>query len=370
MEVGGNAKCRQFFESSVGYERGMSITDKYSSHFAAQYKDKLLAELEGREWNPSDTPAPVDSTSNLRKPRSTSSRGPSPSPTPNETGYNGSSNPSRALSPGATGGVANPYSQKSQNESYFAAMGSANDSRSANLPPSQGGKYAGFGSDASYNPSTSTSSRALPSVDEIRGDPVGALGRGWGFMSAAIGAAGRQINESVVQPTLERAHDPNLHSQFSSYLSQATTVLGEASRKGGEVLASGLQTGGDVIRRDLGYNVGDLGAGYVDRVTGRGAGGGYGRVGGREGYEVPSAEEGQDDFFGSHLGGGVTSQPHPSAATSSNAAAVGAGYKDELVAAEDGWGALAPKSASRGGSVAPALASKKVAKTDDWGEEW
>lgn len=37
-------------------------------------------------------------------------------------------------------------SKKAQNEDYFSKMGSANNSRSSDLPPNQGGKYDGFGS--------------------------------------------------------------------------------------------------------------------------------------------------------------------------------------------------------------------------------
>lgn len=74
-------------------------------------------------------------------------------------------------------------------------MGSTNDSRSSDLPPSQGGKYGGFGSGGSYNPSDAMSSRALPSVDDFRDDPVGALGRGWGVFGAALRTASKTINE-------------------------------------------------------------------------------------------------------------------------------------------------------------------------------
>ena len=35
---------------------------------------------------------------------------------------------------------------KEQNQDYFARMGNENSSRPDNLPPSQGGKYSGFGS--------------------------------------------------------------------------------------------------------------------------------------------------------------------------------------------------------------------------------
>jgi hypothetical protein len=94
---------------------------------------------------------------------------------------------------------------KVQNEDYFARMGAANDSRPDHLPPSQGGKYGGFGSGGpgpaargggggggSANP---LSSRNLPGIDDLRDDPMGALNKGWGFLGAALGAVGKTVNE-------------------------------------------------------------------------------------------------------------------------------------------------------------------------------
>ncbi|KAL8284149.1 hypothetical protein RQP46_004898 [Phenoliferia psychrophenolica] len=373
MRVGGNKKCREFFQSQPGYSKGMSIQDKYSAHFATQYKDKLLAEIEGREWSPSDSPAPAASNASaLRKPRATGGRGPSPTPS-RDSGYNQPASPS---SPGGPGG-----SQKSRNEDYFANMGAANDSRSAELPPSQGGKYGGFGSDASYNPSNSTSSRALPSMDDLRDDPVSALGRGWGFLGAALTQASRSINENVLQPTLERAGDPALSAQFSTYVSRAGTVLSEGARVGGGALASGLQAGSTVLKRDLGVDVGDLGATHVERFTGRGAGQGYGQVG----IVAPSAEaQGDgDDFFGNQLntnshayGGG----PSPGSSNSSSPAptqSYDAGGGDY---GGDSWAKLAPNSSANRASALGATSSgrsspaakkpeKPVKKDDDW-DDW
>lgn len=112
------------------------------------------------------------------------------------------------------------------------------------------------------------------------------------------------FRRNVVQPGLARAADPALQSQFSSYLTTASAALSDASRKGGEVLASGLQHGGETLRRDFGVDVGDLGASYVERSTGRGAGGGYGQVGT---FDAPSAENVEEgaggDFFGEQMGG-------------------------------------------------------------------
>lgn len=95
-------------------------------------------------------------------------------------------------------------SQKLANESYFSKLGAANESRPDHLPPSQGGKYAGFGSQSSGGPgysasggggSESLSSRALPSFEDIREDPVSAVSKGWGLFSAALGAVSKTVNE-------------------------------------------------------------------------------------------------------------------------------------------------------------------------------
>lgn len=41
MELGGNIKARDFFEDSPDYFQGMPTKEKYSSVFAAQYKEKV-----------------------------------------------------------------------------------------------------------------------------------------------------------------------------------------------------------------------------------------------------------------------------------------------------------------------------------------
>ncbi|KAM0755819.1 ArfGap-domain-containing protein [Meredithblackwellia eburnea MCA 4105] len=380
MKEGGNKKCREFFEAHPDYSKDMSIQDKYTSHFAAQYKDKLAAQIEGREWKPSDTPAPAAANSAaLRKPRSLNSRGPSPQPSRTASLNSNSARPASPATPGGLGGAGNPYNQKARNEEYFANMGAANETRSEDLPPSQGGKYTGFGSDGGYNPSRGTSSRALPGLDDIRDDPMSALSRGWGFLGSALSQASKTINESVVQPTMERAADPALSSQLSGYLSKAGSALSEGARVGGGALASGLQAGSSVIKRDLGYDVGDLGATYIERATGRGAGQGYGQVGT---FSVPSAEaqESGDDFFGQQMGGsgsnnlraGYSDQighPSPGSSTGTSSPAL---QKADYGAAEDGWAKLAPQSASRAASGRASPAVKKPPKKDDWDDfgEW
>lgn len=96
-------------------------------------------------------------------------------------------------------------------------MGNANSSRPDDLPPSQGGRYAGFGSTpepeypttSSYSshPSYSTSSHSVPTLDELQRNPLGALSKGWGLFSSAVATAGKEINQSVLQPGMTRAQE-------------------------------------------------------------------------------------------------------------------------------------------------------------------
>ncbi|BGP12341.1 ADP-ribosylation factor GTPase-activating protein gcs1 [Rhodosporidiobolus nylandii] len=409
MKAGGNAKCREFFEANGQRWKGQPLADKYATHTATLYREKLLAEAEGRPWIPSSPPTPSapspsngGGTGSLRKPRASGLSSASVSSTP-RTG-----SPAAAAGAGAGAGAGGLPSRE-QNEDFFARMGNANASRPDHLPPSQGGKYQGFGSGGAASSSSGgqggnsnpLSSRALPGLEDLRDDPVGALGKGWGFLGAALGAVGKTVNESVLQPTLERASDPALQSQLSAFTSRATTTLGSAARTGGQLLSTGLEQGSTILRRDLGVDVGDLGAHYLDRATGRGAGEGYGRVGeehapaGASGQE-PGRGDYHDDFFSEQLGAGVAkdnggfrdmptvraggSSPAPSTSASAPARKLSPPppSQPQPQPSVEGlsWESLAPQSAARRASPAPPAAAaakkeapKKTAEEEEW-ESW
>jgi ADP-ribosylation factor GTPase-activating protein 1 len=325
MQKGGNNRARAFFKQSPDYATSMSIEECYNSLFAARYRDKvgcalasalaasyssaaqLAAECEGRTWDPEHIPESYVAVNaaapqaGLRKPRAAGLRSASPRP----------------LSPGAVGGVANPYSdQKAQNETFFAGLGSANSTRSADLPPSQGGKsvfsivyllsvldtegrYAGFGSQPDYQPSQSTSSKAVPTFDDLRDDPMRALTRGWGFFTNTVTEATKVINDSVIKPGLERATDPNLRDQVGGYLSTAAGTLADAGKQGSVALSGAMRAGGERAKRDLGVDVGDMGASYIERLA-VGGGSKYATVGSAQ--SLGQQEAGEVDFFDDHLG--------------------------------------------------------------------
>lgn len=141
----------------------MGIKEKYFSWAATEYRSKLSALTSDPpvEWSPSPPPAPSALSPALSGP---SSRSPSAQGVRKPRGFGGP-----ASSPLGESYRDEQTSQREANEDFFASMGAKNDSRSADLPPSQGlsflsrldldsklkvkrfclnvgGKYSGFGS--------------------------------------------------------------------------------------------------------------------------------------------------------------------------------------------------------------------------------
>lgn len=189
---------------------------------------------------------------------------------------------------------------------------------------------------------------------------------------------------SVIQPGLERAGDPALQSQLSTFSTKAFTTLSTVTRAGGQVLSTGLESGSTFLRQQ-GVEVGDLGARYVDRATGRGAGEGYGSVGEQHAPGGHSASEpGKGDFFGEYGVGGSSGGSQDVGRTSPAAG----GFRDMPTARRESpapasaptsapqvtgsWADLAPQAAARKAAAekATAQAPKKATKEEDEWESW
>ncbi|KAF9904366.1 Zn finger-containing GTPase- Activating Protein for ARF [Linnemannia zychae] len=250
MELGGNIKAKDFFEASPDYYQGMSIKDKYSSVFATQYKEKLAALCEGRPWTPSASAArapirPNSATSN-RSGSPASNQQPFGSRSNNggfnnsnngSNGYNSPSNGYNSPSPGGSLGGNNnggPMTDKQRNESYFNRLGSENAQRSEHLPPSQGGKYGGFGN----SPAPSSSHNDSFDVNDIVNDPAAALSKGWSLLSTTLVAGANMINENVIKPTAATVTDPDFQNKVGGYVSSLGQKVQEGSRTLGTMVNS------------------------------------------------------------------------------------------------------------------------------------
>ena len=189
LEKGGNAAWREFWVSkNPGREWAVPpsqavLEDRYGGDVGEEYKERLTCLVEGREFT-GLAPRPQRKKNVVESPGTTRTASPSGS---------------------ALGGQG--LSQKAANESFFARKGSENASRPEGIAPSQGGKYAGFGSEPIVVGGAGKKDemgQAMPGVDEFQKDPVAALKSGFGWFASSVGKGARSVNEGWVQPTAKK----------------------------------------------------------------------------------------------------------------------------------------------------------------------
>ncbi|KAL9012143.1 MAG: hypothetical protein Q9173_003074 [Seirophora scorigena] len=97
-------------------------------------------------------------------------------------------------------------SRREMNEDFFARKGGENERRREDLPPSLGGKYAGFGSEPAAAPTTKTASsgEGIPGVDDFQKDPVAALTKGFGWFTTTVGKGAKSVNDGWVKPNVQK----------------------------------------------------------------------------------------------------------------------------------------------------------------------
>ncbi|KAJ4498871.1 hypothetical protein C8R41DRAFT_893828 [Lentinula lateritia] len=276
MQLGGNAPFRDFLRSYTPVEQGgysdtLSPYDTCHSWAATQYREKLRS---GKDWSPSPppegtaantsrTPKRPSSAQGLRKSRATSRamassaiRSSSDASSPASMRGTGSNAGTPDLSRSGTSAL------KTKNENSFASLDHLNANRPLDLHPSQGGRYTGFGrtpapSAGSSNASYGLSSRAAPSLQDLQQNPLGALSKGWSLFSSAVVGASKTINETVIQPSMERDTGPEFQSNVKG-------ILGEAQKHVGEKVGT-LVGGVGGNPRNQGY--GHVGSGYGEEET-------------------------------------------------------------------------------------------------------
>ena len=191
MRLGGNERWRAFFEEHEDTKmRGISwedatIAERYSGEVGEEWKERLTCNVEGKDYVPSEkkpTPAPAR-TSRTATPLS--------------------GNAGRSDSP-STGKV-------KVDDQYFARLGADNASRRDDLPPSQGGKYAGFGS----SPAPSAGNQAgMPNFEDMQKDTVAALTKGFGWFTSTVTKTAKTVNDGYIQPTAAKVGFRSLKHTF------------------------------------------------------------------------------------------------------------------------------------------------------------
>ncbi|XP_011019883.1 PREDICTED: probable ADP-ribosylation factor GTPase-activating protein AGD6 [Populus euphratica] len=228
MESGGNDKLNAFL-AQYGIPKETDIVAKYDTYAASVYRDRIQALADGRSWR--DPPIVKETIGSKKKPplsQSGSAGGGRDSYSSNNGGWDnwdnddslGSSSSDvrrnqsvsdfRGGNTGGGGGHARGGPVRSRStediytrsqleasaankESFFARRMADNESRSDAIPPSQGGKYVGFGSSPAPTQRNNNSQQ----------DVLSAVSQGFGKLSLVAASAAQSAANVVHASTKE-----------------------------------------------------------------------------------------------------------------------------------------------------------------------
>ncbi|KAL0309832.1 UNVERIFIED_CONTAM: putative ADP-ribosylation factor GTPase-activating protein AGD6 [Sesamum radiatum] len=229
MEVGGNEKFNSFI-AQYGIPKETDIVAKYHTNAASIYRDRIQALAEGKSWrDPPVVKETLKSDGNVRnnytsKPPLSGGSGRNGNVGSNagwdswesldDGGYSGNNSSNNLRRNNTVGDFRNSGSGDSaptrsrstqdiysraqleesaaNKESFFARKMAENESRPEGLPPSQGGKYVGFGSSPAPAPGKNS-----------EGDVLSVVSQGFGRLSLVAASAAQSAASAVQAGTKE-----------------------------------------------------------------------------------------------------------------------------------------------------------------------
>lgn len=227
MELGGNEPWKSFYDAhatTVSEGRTFedsTIKERYEGDAGEEWKERLACKVEGREYVPGQEKknnVPVSRSETPKSMRGVQTASPAASSIRSQDSQRGSGAPTK----------------KEQNEAYFAKLGGENATRSDALPPSQGGKFTGFGGGLPPAAAERRSSPfggfggwgggggggGAPALDDLQKDPLGTLTKGLGWFASTVGKSAKQVNDSFLQPTAKQVRNttpPSLDNLSRSF---------------------------------------------------------------------------------------------------------------------------------------------------------
>ncbi|KAI3809431.1 hypothetical protein L1987_25403 [Smallanthus sonchifolius] len=256
MESGGNEKLNSFL-NQYGIPKETEIISKYNSNAASVYRDRIQALAEGKPWRDppvvkeslkkggSDKKPPMPGGGGVRVSNNNGNNGnggwddnwgdsgfeddglrsPDNMRRNNtvgdfRTGGGGGGAPARSRSTQSLSSHSQLEASAAGKEEYFARKMAENKSKPEGLPPSQGGKYVGFGS--SPNP--------LPRNDS-QGDVFSSVTQGLGKLSVAAASAAQSAANVVQAGTKEittkvrdGGYDYNVNETVNAVTAKTTEI--------------------------------------------------------------------------------------------------------------------------------------------------
>ncbi|XP_075524770.1 ADP-ribosylation factor GTPase-activating protein 1 isoform X5 [Dermacentor variabilis] len=150
MRVGGNDKARRFLEAQLDWDPTAPLAQRYDSKAAALYRDKIATEAQGKTWSAETSSGRHHVTRTFPK----SSSGPDLKQSfgTGSSRFDDSGSRPEDWSGGYQSYNFNSEQIASHRDDFFSRVQAKNATRPEDLPPSQGGRYSGFGNTVSEPP--------------------------------------------------------------------------------------------------------------------------------------------------------------------------------------------------------------------------
>ncbi|XP_014471737.1 PREDICTED: ADP-ribosylation factor GTPase-activating protein 1 [Dinoponera quadriceps] len=207
MKVGGNRNAREFFEKQPDWDESMSISQRYNTKAAALYRDKIATLARGEPWSPSNSAAKDFQPSMYVESRQEHSYQSDLS----QTSYQNM----------------DTNSLKTQTESFFTRKQNENANRPENIPPSQGGKYGGFGYQMDPPPKSSS--------QELFDNAVSSLATGWSIFSSSASRIASKATENAIKIggiATQKVRDGTLLEEVGAQVNHLAAKVGDLGRRG------------------------------------------------------------------------------------------------------------------------------------------
>lgn len=239
MKVGGNKNARDFLEDQPDWNDRLPIQQKYNTKAAALYRDKISTLAQGKQWDQKSAEKKCTSTgfqsSTTTSSSSYSSNGTAMSHSKSSGSLpNYSSSGYQSAGYNDSNGDYQNFDQgfKDQKEAFFAKRQEENSMRPDHLPPSQGGKYAGFGYTREAPPKTQS--------QEILDSTLSSLASGWSLLSTGASKVANVAREKAVtygNIASSKVKDGTLLDSVGSQVTNIASKVGDIGKKGWNSLA-------------------------------------------------------------------------------------------------------------------------------------
>ncbi|WZZ40004.1 hypothetical protein YC2023_036263 [Brassica napus] len=242
MESGGNERLNKFL-ALYGISKETDIVSKYNSNAASVYRDRIQALAEGRQWR--DPPVVKESVSVSKKkpPLGNGNNNGGWDDWEADDSFRSSSDMRRNQSASdfrAPGGRGAPAKSKSSEdiysrsqleasaankESFFARRMAENENKPEGLPPSQGGKYVGFGS----SPGPAPRGNQHGGGGGGGGDVFSVMSEGFGRLSLVAASAANVVQTGTMEFTSKVKEGGLDHtvSETVNVVASKTTEIGQ-----------------------------------------------------------------------------------------------------------------------------------------------